>query len=140
MFSRTRFAGVACGSLVVLLFAAGCGDDGPERGNVTGKVTLDGEPLEGADLEFQPKEGSPSYGTTNDDGKYKLMYTRDKKGAMVGEHTVKITTSTTATDANGNEIRVPQRVPPEFSQQGVVREVEPGGNKFDFELRKPEQQ
>ncbi|MFC1597648.1 carboxypeptidase regulatory-like domain-containing protein [Planctomycetota bacterium] len=135
MFSRTRFVRVACGSLIVFLLATGCGDGGPERGNVTGKVTLDGKPLEGADLEFQPTEGSPSYGTTNPDGKYKLMYTRDKKGAMVGEHTVRITTSTTATDENGNEIRVPQQVPPEYSREGVVKEVKPGRNKFDFDLK-----
>jgi len=113
----------------------GCGGDGPELGTVKGKVTLDGEPLEGADLEFQPKEGSPSYGTTDDNGRYDLMYTRDKRGAMLGEHTVKITTSTTDVDERGNEIRVPQRVPPEYSQVGVTKEVKPGTNKFNFELK-----
>ncbi len=62
------------------------------------------------------------------------MYTRDKKGAMVGEHTVRITTSTTATDERGNEIKVPQRVPPEFSRKGVVKEVKPGRNRLNFDL------
>ena len=113
----------------------GCGGGGPDRGTVTGTVTLDGQPLEGADLEFQPEEGSPSYGTTDDDGEYDLMYTRDKRGAMLGEHTVRITTSTTDTDDRGNEVRVPQRVPPEYSQAGVTKDVKPGRNKFDFDLK-----
>ena len=135
MSSHTRFAAVGCASLVVALSAMGCGGGGPDRGTVTGKVTLDGQPLEGADLEFQPEEGSPSYGTTDDDGEYDLMYTRDKRGAMLGEHTVRITTSTTDTDDRGNEVRVPQRVPPEYSQVGVTKDVKPGRNKFDFDLK-----
>lgn len=120
--------------LMVLLYSSGCSNSGPKLEKVSGRVTLDGEPLEGADLEFQPQQGSPSYGTTDDDGDYKLMYTRDKKGAMVGEHTVRITTSTTATDERGNEIKVPQRVPPEFSRKGVVKEVKPGRNRLNFDL------
>jgi len=136
MFSRIRFANVPCASLVLALFVTGCGGDGPERATVTGRITLHGEPLEGADVEFQPEEGSPSYGLTDDDGEYDLMYTRDKRGAMLGEHTVRITTSTTGTDAQGNQIMLPQRVPPKYNAQSELTiEVKPGRNKFDFELK-----
>jgi hypothetical protein len=138
MSRHVRTGIVAWASLILALFLMGCGSDGPERGVVTGKITLNGEPLEGADVEFQPEEGSPSYGMTDGKGRYDLMYTRDKRGAMIGEHTVRITTSTTDTDARGNEVAVPQRVPPKYNAQSeLTREVKPGRNKFNFELSNP---
>jgi hypothetical protein len=138
MFDHIRSDAVAWASLILALFLTGCGSDGPDRGVVTGKVTLNGQPLEDADVEFQPDEGSPSYGMTDDRGHYDLMYTRDKRGAMIGEHTVRITTSTTDTDVRGNEVAVPQRVPPKYNAQSeLIREVKPGTNTYDFELTNP---
>jgi hypothetical protein len=138
MFSHLPIGGVACVSLIVALSVTGCGSDGPERGVVTGKVTLNGDPLPGADVEFQPEDGSPSYGTTDDRGRYDLMYTRDKRGAMLGEHTVRIMTSTTTTDTQGEEVRVPQQVPPKYNARTqLTRDVRPGRNRFDFELTDP---
>ena len=138
MSDHIRSDAVAWASLILALFLAGCGSDGPERGRVKGKVTLNGQPLENADVEFQPDEGSPSYGMTDDRGRYRLMYTRDKEGAMIGEHTVRITTSTTDTDVRGNEVAVPQRVPPKYNAQSeLIREVKPGKNTWDFELTDP---
>ncbi len=138
MFRHVRTGTVAWASLILALLLTGCGSDGPERGIVTGEVTLNGEPLQGADIEFQPDEGSPSYGMTDRKGRYDLMYTRDKRGAMIGEHTVRITTSTTDTDARGNEVAVPQRVPPKYNARSeLTRQVKPGKNKFDFELTNP---
>ena len=51
----------------LFLATAGCGRGGPELGRVTGTVTLDGTPLAGARIEFQPQaqDTSPSYGTTD---------------------------------------------------------------------------
>ena len=138
MSDHLRSDAVAWASLILALFLTGCGSDGPERGVVTGRVTLNGEPLENADIEFQPDEGSPSYGMTDGKGWYDLMYTRDKRGAMVGEHTVRITTSTTDTDVRGNDVAIPQRVPPKYNAQSeLLREVKPGRNKFNFELTNP---
>ena len=138
MFSHIRLGQVACVPLILALSVTGCGSDGPERGVVTGKVTLNGDPLPGADVEFQPEEGSPSYAMTDDKGRYDLMYTRDKRGAMLGEHTVRIMTPTTGTDTQGNEVRVRQQVPPKYNAGSKLsREVKPGKNKFDFELTNP---
>lgn len=138
MFGPIRLGTIACASLVLAASTAGCGSDGPERGIVTGKVTLDGEPLPDADIVFQPEDGSPSLGVTDERGRYDLMYTRDKRGAMLGEHVVQITTPTSATDAQGNSVRVPQKVPPEYNARSqLTREVKPGRNKFDFNLKKP---
>ena len=75
---------------------------------------------------------------TDERGRYDLMYTRDKRGAMVGEHTVRITTGTTGTDAQGNEVPVPQRVPPKYNARSeLTAEVKPGKNKFNFPLEAP---
>ncbi len=138
MFRHIRLGQLACVSFLLALSVTGCGGDGPERGIVTGKVTLNGAPLPGADVEFQPEEGSPSYAMTDDKGRYDLMYTRDKRGAMIGEHTVRIMTPTTGTDTQGNEIRVPQQVPPKYNAGSTLtREVKPGRNSYDFELTNP---
>ena len=37
------------------LLVGGCGDGGPPMGKVSGTVTLDGQPLAGAEVEFAPQ-------------------------------------------------------------------------------------
>ncbi len=115
----------------------GCGYS--DLGAVTGKVTLDGVPVEGATLEFQPDEegASPSIGITDAAGEYTLKYTRDSYGAKVGTHKVRITLPTTSMDENGVETIVPQPIPARYnSATTLVSEVKPGSNTFDFELEK----
>jgi hypothetical protein len=115
---------------------AGCGSgDGLAR--VKGKVTLDGQPLEGATVKFQPtaEGGSPSSGITDADGRYELMYTFMTWGAMPGEHVVSIRTAGTYFDDQGNEIERPERVPAKYNDQTELkRTVEPGRNTIDFKL------
>jgi hypothetical protein len=67
----------------------------PELGSVSGVLTLDGKPLAGAIVTFQPiaseepgSKLSSSVGTTDKEGRYTLMYVRDVRGAVVGEHKV----------------------------------------------------
>jgi len=74
-----------------LLIVAGC-SKGPSTGAVTGIVTLDGTPIADANVTFYPKEGRASHGKTDSQGKYELTFTQDKKGAVLGEHTVTIIT------------------------------------------------
>lgn len=77
------------GVWLVLLALAGCSNgDQPQLGMVTGTVTLDGEPLRNVEIAFQPSNGRPSYGETDDDGHYELNYIRDIMGAKVGTHKV----------------------------------------------------
>jgi hypothetical protein len=126
------------GLTLILLgpLVAGCGSNG-DLAMVKGRVTLNGEPLEGATVEFQPtaEGGSPSYGMTDDDGRYRLMSTFDTAGAMPGEHIVSIRTAGTCFDDQGNEFEREERVPPQYNAQTELRRtVEPGSNRFDFEL------
>lgn len=119
------------------LLLAGCGGSGPELGKVKGTVTLGGQPLEEAEVTFQPtaKGTAPSAGTTDADGRYELMYTFDTKGAVPGEHIVTITTGGTFLDDEGIEVERPERVPAKYNTQTVLREtVKPGSNTINFEL------
>ncbi len=126
---------------LALLPAAGCSDSGPALGTVSGTVTLDGNPLPNAEVEFQPvAEGSPSYGTTDENGHYELAYGVGKPGAMVGKHEVRI--STYRQDAADDEglspaIEYPELLPPKYNEESeLTREVKSGSNEgVDFDLK-----
>src|SRR5512138_20654 len=83
------------GGLALLALVAGCGGSGagdlPELAEVTGRVTMAGQPLEGAIVVFEPRQGgSLSTGVTDADGRFELIYSQDHKGAVPGQHTVKV--------------------------------------------------
>ncbi len=133
--SKTRLAGLFWLLVVVSVPAAGCGNSDEGLARVKGSVTLDGKPLTGASVEFEPESGSPSYGKTDGNGWYKLMYTQEKAGAVIGKHTVRIRTREITTDENGREVFVPERLPAKYHLRSeLTAEVEPGRNKFHFEL------
>jgi len=118
------------------LFLAGCGSS-DDLATVRGKVTLNGQPLEGAIVEFQPAlaGGAPSAGKTDANGRYKLMYTFKTPGAMPGDHTVSIRTGGTCFDDEGDEVERPERLPARYNSQTELNEtVEPGKNTINFEL------
>jgi hypothetical protein len=108
-------------TLVLLAVLAGCGPSGPEVAPVSGRVTLDGQPLASADVSFQPDGAQrASSGRTNADGRYQLMYKRGQPGALVGEHTVRITVSREI-------VRNPPQIPARYdtqSERGEVRRRE----------------
>jgi hypothetical protein len=115
------------------MFVVGC-DKSPTDARVTGTVTLDGQPLPGADVEFYPEEGRASVGTTDEQGVYTLMYTMDAKGAELGNHTVQITTAIYESDEQG-AAKLPELVPRKYKKEGALTAtVEPGANEIDFEL------
>lgn len=121
----------------------GCGDSGPELAEVTGVVTLDGKAVPGAILTFVPTAGgSPSYGGTDKTGNYRLMFTNEKYGAMVGEHEVEISTNKVspsekaemkATGQEVNDIFIP--IPKKYKAKGALTaKVERKANTVDFKL------
>jgi hypothetical protein len=75
-------------------FASGCGDDGPKLVPVSGVVTLNGKPLEGATISFVPdssnKEGLPGEDITGPQGNYKAM-TRGRSGLVPGKYKAVVT-------------------------------------------------
>lgn len=122
-FHVKHLLGVALASAALTL--TGC-DSGPELGEVQGTVRLDGKPVAGVMLEFKPEEGETSYGTTNQQGEYKLRFDRQRDGAVVGKHKVKITPD------DDTRVRIPARYNEETT---LVETVEPGKNQIDFDLK-----
>ena len=132
--SALRGAHVAICLMGTLGSLAGCGDSGPQLAPVRGQVLMDDKPLAKATLEFSPEgEGSTSLGVTDKNGYYELGYTRDKKGAMIGWHTVDIY-------HDPDIIRSPRiRIPHRYNVDSELREeVVDDDNVINFELRSEE--
>ena len=111
------------------LLAGGCGGSGgPELAEVSGIVTLDGRPLEGAGVVFKREGARHSVGWTDDAGHFELTYLRDIRGAVVGVHTVKVTMA-------DEEAGVPESIPARYNRETTLhRTVESGSNEFEFTL------
>jgi hypothetical protein len=84
----------AAGLLTLLCATAGCGGKHTPV-PVSGTVTLDGQPLEGATVYFymvgDEREGRPAMGTTNKDGEFQLSTLGNNDGALPGRYKVVIT-------------------------------------------------
>jgi hypothetical protein len=77
--------------LTGLLGAVGCGGStGPAIYPVTGVVLRDGSPLADVSVEFVPDKGRPSAATTDKDGKFVLEYLEGSRGALKGNHKVRV--------------------------------------------------
>lgn len=116
---------------LVTLPGCGGGRDVPKTGEVTGVVKLDGQPLSGAQVQFLPQAGRPSTAETGKDGSYRLQFTAEQEGALVGPHTVKIQTAVDGRDDPRTE-RLPARY---HSSSELKADVKPGSNKLDFDLK-----
>jgi len=118
-----------------MLVCLGCGGGpGVDVGTVEGTVTLDGAPLPDATVTFQPQGGRASIGITDASGHYELIFSRDAKGAVLGKHTVSITTLQEG-DADEGVEAVPEKVPAKYnSKTELTKDVVAGKNEFDFEL------
>jgi hypothetical protein len=89
---------LALTAAALLAAGAGCGSN-TGTVKVQGTVTLDGEPLEGASVTFQPdgKEGRPASGVTDKNGTFQLGTFSTNDGALPGGYKVIITKSSTPT-------------------------------------------
>lgn len=135
---------LAVGSCLLL---AGCSDAPSSRlVPISGVVTMDGQPLAGALVEFEPvpgRAGDPSFnpssaGTTDDEGRFRLD-TPFGSGAVPGEHLVKIW-ETVEVESDEEELhpekKLELRLLPEFSNQGLPYTVpEEGTREADFVLQ-----
>ncbi|MFN3158964.1 MAG: hypothetical protein ACE37I_06595 [Rubinisphaera brasiliensis] len=85
----TRFAFLSA----AILLTSGCGSSGdtPDLGQVSGIIKVDGNPTPNVAVRFAPVDGGrPSTGTTDDTGRYELVYSTKLMGAKVGTHNVSI--------------------------------------------------
>jgi hypothetical protein len=134
---------VPCRSIVfaLVLLGWGCGAGG-KFAKVSGRVTLDGAPLAGAIVIFQPLNPDPthplpgSHGLTDADGNYTLQVDlQATSGAAVGTHRVAI--SKTQARAGSGEGQPRDSIPARYnSASELTCEVPAGGtDRAHFELK-----
>ncbi len=131
---------------LVALGLAGCGSEYPVA-PVSGEITLNGAPLAGARVGFEPmregddlEAGPGSYGVTDEQGRYQLTALDGRPGAVVGNHRVWVRTYQAREGPHGQIIPVtPERVPKRYNiQTELTFEVPPGGSdEADFALSSP---
>ena len=129
-----RIARYALGwtSALLLVALAGC-DSGPPMGQVTGKVTLDNQPIQGLEVNFSPQDaklGTTAIGYTQADGTYTLYYPGSEEGAPAGDYIVSIAPGEGG-EEGGPQVQIPAKY---NSATELRRTVKPGTNKIDFEL------
>jgi len=127
-----RYALLFLSSLIL-----GCGGDTPTLGTVTGTVTLDGKPVEGAAIQFEPvSSGLPTaFGRTDAAGKYELWYSRGNRGASLGESIVRIQAFQDAGEDSGQKKR-PEIIPAKYNAQSDLKvEVKRGAQTHNFDLK-----
>ncbi len=121
---------------VLTLAFVGCVDDGlPDLGDVTGVVTLDGEPLAYAQVFFNPESGAgrTAMAKTDESGHYKLLYNRSSSGAQLGPQSVTI--SKLAFDPQNENDSGREVLPARYLKPGTLTaEVKAGENVINFEL------
>jgi hypothetical protein len=86
--------------LSVLVGLAGCTQEsrreGPEMVKVTGTVTLDGEPVEGAHIRFSPEaKGPAAFAVSDKRGRYELRTFDPGDGAVPGNYGISVTKEVT---------------------------------------------
>lgn len=145
MIVRTRQICLMASSLLaVVLFVslAGCGagDTGPVKLQVTGQVTLDGEPVAEGEIIFSPVDGTGHrHAGRIIDGSYELESTAGKKKVEITAYR----DSKDRFDESNPGERVPIReqfIPENYNAQTTLTvEVEDSsGNRHDFQLQSNE--
>jgi hypothetical protein len=135
---------------LVAVLALGCGSK--KLAPVSGTVTLNGKPLVGATVTFDPiaekgsiEAGHASMGKTDEEGRFTLQTTKGENGARIGKHRVSI--SVMNQQAGDTDERPPRggwpvtdQVPAEYNTESKLTfEVPPGGtDSADFPLKSPE--
>lgn len=140
----------------------GCGSGRPKTVPVTGVVTLDGKPVEGANVTFYPDTGQsagtaqpkktdqvtrPATGTTDKEGKFTLKTFEPGDGALPGKYKVTIIKKEVTgflADKDGlsggiapGGIQEKWIIPKKYADpqtSGLTAEVKPGMGPLEFKL------
>jgi hypothetical protein len=105
----------------------------PPLAPVSGRITVDGKPLNLAIVEFIPEDGvknlglSASFGFTDKDGNYSLTYAADVAGAYIGKHQVQIKLN----DQTGTQLIAPEY---STSKSTLTADVKKGAPPYNFDI------
>lgn len=137
--------------MLLLGVLSGCGgkvDSGPALVPVTGKVILDGKPLVGATVTFNPTQGTPgngAFGVTDAEGKFTLTDYSLNPGCPAGDYGVTFSRMTQPdgspipNGANRGEVGMVEQMPTVytiFKPHAIIQgaKVPASGAQFDFLL------
>jgi hypothetical protein len=140
-----------CVFIGVLVGLGGCNDGVTQSETaipVTGTITLDGKPLEGASVTFIPlaaDQGQGGVGSTDAAGKYEVTHFRTGKGLEPGEYRVAISklvmqdgSPIPAGTSSAAELATKNLLGPQFSDPNsttLKASVASGGQPIDFALK-----
>lgn len=138
----TKLCSIIPFSVLLFSFAAGCSEKGPALGTVSGNVTLDGDPVEDAYVEFFPLFAGGtecrSAKKTDADGYFEMQYSVERSGVLIGKHQVQISTRDWEKQPNGSNKEIPERIPGHYFGSDSILEfdVKEGENVANFDLAK----
>lgn len=113
-------------AMALLTMTLGCGKAGIGTVPVTGKVLMNGQPLEGATVVFNPNgQGRASSGTTDAAGVFKLTTETNGDGALPGDYQIAVT------KYEGKGIPMPDtsNMSPEEAMDAQYRALDKAGGK-----------
>jgi hypothetical protein len=97
-------------------------------GRVSGHVTKAGKPVPEITVRFDPAAGGrPSEAMTDSNGYYDLVFTADRKGALLGKHNVTVKIKEKYNDGG-------YQTHPAETFLTIKREVGSGSNTYDFDI------
>jgi hypothetical protein len=139
---KRQFLTIALGCVL----AVGCSKPTMREGftEAFGTVTLDGAPLENAEVILETPKGM-SYGRTDSSGYYLAQYSRTLTGAGIGKAKVRISTKVVFPDESLEDVKrdpktgeytKTERVPPAYNAKSKLTvEIKEGGAPYNFELK-----
>ncbi|GAA4436223.1 hypothetical protein [Bremerella cremea] len=143
MSSRSLFASAVA---LALLAATGCSPTAKTQKliPVSGSVKVNGSPVSGLKVYFEPTEGRRSSGLTDASGNYQMMFSDSALGATEGPNQVRIVWS--GEDPNEDEFAAPASVdltsgtalviPSRYNARTQLNaDVSEQNNHFDFDLK-----
>lgn len=114
----------ALAAFVALAFlSGGCGGqgDGVDRYDISGTVTIGGEPVNSGQIVFQPESGAPGMATIAG-GKYDTR--KDGKGTIGGPHTVRIDGLNPSKSGDGGEVQISWQTEMDLPKQATTQNFE----------------
>ncbi|BBO33819.1 hypothetical protein [Lacipirellula parvula] len=122
---------------IVLGCAIGCGSQDPNRGEVTGIVTVNGQPAVTGAVAFSPVDGqSPTSGGKIIDGKYTVTASTGTSRVAIRVPKVVGKRKLYNTPDSPEQPLMAETLPPEYNDRTTLTlEVKPGDNEHNFELQ-----